>query len=302
MAMKAKRFIQLLIVLVALGLFVIGCVPLTPGEAVETAAVATEAEEEVEVAATPTSISSSTSTEPAFQLEVVVTAKALNVRGGPGVEYDKIGLVYEGDVLTVTACNHARDWLAVTLPDGTEGWVSAGHVESETSLDDISVASVIPTPPMQTPTLVSEEPTSTPVPAEPPPPASVDDQLADIAKGEHGELPQPGTTGGVDAGGLAEVTIINDTPDTLTILIGAPNSIEITIEPCPTCKHYKFVGPVFCREEGRTKQTLRLQPGTCQVAARVDDPTVNPFHGEWTLEGDTAYFNCFYILTKFKVD
>ncbi len=300
--MKTKTLVWSFIVLVALGLFVMGCVPLTPGEAKETAAEDTRAAEEVEAPATPTSISSSTSTEPAFQLEVVVTAKGLNVRAGPGVGYDKTGLVTEGDVLTVSACNRARDWLAVTLPDGTEGWISAGYVESETSLDDVSVASVVPTPPQHTPTPVPAEPTSTPIPEEPTAPPSVDERIADIAEEEHGELPQPGQMGGVEAGGMAEVTIINDTPDTLTILVGAPNSLETTIEPCPTCKHYKFVGPVFCPEEGRPRKTLSLTPGVCQVVAEVDDPSVKPFYGEWTLEGDTAYFNCFYIVTRFQVE
>jgi uncharacterized protein YraI len=268
----------------------------------EIAAEEIEEEEQPKKTATPTTTPSPVPSDAVSQPGAVVNAKALHVRGGPSVEYEKVGLVFEGDVLVISGCNQARDWLAVTLPDGTGGWVSAGYVDSETSLDEIPVSNEIPTPPMHTPTLVPEEPAPTPVPEEPPAPPSVDDQIADIAEGEHGELPQPGETGSVDAGGLAEVTIINDTPDTLTILVGAPNSLETSIEPCPTCKHYSFVGPIFCPEEGRPRKTISLTPGVCKVVAEVDDPSVTPFYGEWTLEGDTAYFNCFYIVTRFRSD
>jgi hypothetical protein len=35
-----------------------------------------------------------------------------------------------------------------------------------------------------------------------------------------------------------------------------------------------------------------------QVAARVDNSSVIPFSGEWTLNADSAYFNCFFIVTR----
>jgi hypothetical protein len=222
---------------------------------------------------------------PTSQPHAVVTVEALNLRAGPGVSYDKIGLLHQGEGVTITARTEAGDWLAVTLLDGTEGWVSAAYVDLYIPLDAIAMAGEIP---------------ATSTPAAPTPTLSVDEQIERIARGEHGELSQPSEVGGVAAGGEAEVTIINDTPYLLTILVGAPNSVSISIEACPTCKTYSFVGPVFCPEEGRPRKTVKLKPGTCQVSAEVSDPSIIPFYGVWDLKGDTSYFNCFYIVTTLR--
>jgi hypothetical protein len=104
--------------------------------------------------------------------------------------------------------------------------------------------------------------------------------------------------GAVAAGGEAELTILNDTPFVLTVLIGSPNQATITVEKCPTCSTYGVAGPLFCQEEGRPRQTIRVKPGTMKVAARVDNPSVIPFSGEWTLNADNSYFNCFFIVTR----
>ena len=53
---------------------------------------------------------------------VQVTAASLNVRQGPGFNYGVITVTYAGDVLTVTG--QSPGWLFVTLPDGSQGWVS----------------------------------------------------------------------------------------------------------------------------------------------------------------------------------
>jgi len=70
------------------------------------------------------------------------------------------------------------------------------------------------------------------------------------------------------------------------------------IEACSSCKHYSLAGPSSCQEEGRPKKTIRLKPGSSQVAARVDDRSVTPFLGTWELRPDTAYFNCFFIVVR----
>jgi hypothetical protein len=126
----------------------------------------------------------------------------------------------------------------------------------------------------------------------------VDEQIAGINRGQHGQLPQPPLIGAVQAGGESELTILNDTPYVLTVLIGSPNQIAITVDRCLTCSTYGFAGPPSCQQEGRPRQTIRIKPGTMQVAARVDNPSVIPFSGEWTLNADSAYFNCFFIVTR----
>jgi len=234
--------------------------------------------------------------------DAIVNNDILNLRTGPGTVYDIIKVMQLGDELDVTARNEAGTWLAVTTSDGSKGWCSTKYLQLNVSLDDIPIATDIPptpTPSEPTPTPTPEGPTPTPTITPTPVPA-VDAEIDKIAAGEHGGLGPPGEVGHVGAGGEAEVTIINDTPYELTLLVGAPNSVSITIEACPVCEVYSLVGPIFCPEEGRPQRVVRLKPGTCEVAAKVSDPSVTPFYGTWELKGDTSYFNCFYIVTSFQ--
>lgn len=234
--------------------------------------------------------------------DAIVNNDILNLRTGPGTVYDIIKVMHLGDELDVTARNEASTWLAVITADGTKGWCSAKYLQLNIPLESIPIATDIPptpTPSEPTPTPTPAGPTPTPTITPTPVPA-VDAEIDKIAAGEHGELGPPGETGHVEAGGEAEVTIINDTPYELTILVGAPNSVAITVEACPVCKVYSLVGPAFCPEEGRPQKVVRLKPGTCEVAAKVSDPSVIPFYGTWDLRGGTAYFNCFYIVTSFQ--
>jgi uncharacterized protein YraI len=237
--------------------------------------------------------------------DAVVTADALTLRAGPGTIYARLGLLGNGDSLTVTARNEAGDWLAVTTSGGKRGWVATAYVELNRPLGQVPITAEVPPTPVPPPTQppveatpTETEPTPAPATAAPSASPSVDEQIAEINRGQHGELPQPSTIGGVSAGGEAELTILNDTPFVLTVLIGSPNQTTVTVEACPTCSTYGTVGPLFCQEEGRPRQTIRIQPGTMKVAARVDNPSVIPFSGEWTLDPDNAYFNCFFIVTQ----
>lgn len=217
----------------------------------------------------------------------VVTNDTLNIRSGPGTGYPIVGSLKRGDEVTVTGRNKTGTWLAITTDGGLEGWVYAEYTSVNTAVESLPVAQAPPPP-------------ASPTPAAPKPTLSVDEQIAKVAGDDHGTLPQPGEVGGVDAGGQAEVTILNDTPYVLTVLIGSPNSIKVTVEACPSCKVYSMVGPIFCQEEGRSKQTIRLTPGTMKVVAKVNDSSVTPFYGTWELNANTAYFNCFYIVRSMR--
>jgi uncharacterized protein YgiM (DUF1202 family) len=252
-----------------------------PGPTVETEAKAAEAPEPTDQP--PPQATEEMPSEP----RAVVTNDRLNIRSGPGTGYPIIGALLQGDEVTVTGRNKASTWLAIRTDDGTEGWVYADYTRVDTEVKSLPVAQAAPPPASSTPA----EPTAT---------LTVDEQIAKVARGEHGTLPQPGEVGGVDADGEAEVTILNDTPYQLTVLIGSPNSRKVVIEACSTCKVYSMVGPMFCQEEGRPRQTIRLAPGTMEVVARVPDKSVTPFYGTWELKANTGYFNCFYIVTSFR--
>nr|WP_321400512.1 DUF6515 family protein [uncultured Desulfobacter sp.] len=53
--------------------------------------------------------------------QVVVTAKILNVRSGPGMNHGVLTQTYMGNVLIVQGSS--ADWYYVRLPDNTYGWV-----------------------------------------------------------------------------------------------------------------------------------------------------------------------------------
>jgi uncharacterized protein YraI len=264
---------------------------------------ATPATEIAPPAATPAPTLKATLTPfiaPTRAPDAVVAADPLTLRTGPGTAYARVGTLRKGDTLTLTARTSAGDWLAVTTEGGKSGWVASTFVQLNLPVEEIPVATGLPSTPLPPPT----QPPSRPLPTEGlPTPAptsglSVDDQIANINRGQHDQLPQPPMVGSVAAGGEAELTILNDTPYDLTVMIGSPNQTTITVEKCPTCSTYGVVGPLFCQEEGRPRQTLRVKPGTMKVAARVDNPTVIPFSGEWVLSPDNAYFNCFFLVTR----
>jgi len=77
--------------------------------------------------------------------QLTVITEALNVRGGPGVTYPVVGLLEQGDEVTVIGQHPASGWWQVALSDGDTGWVSAGaayvSVKGDTTgLPEVSVA------------------------------------------------------------------------------------------------------------------------------------------------------------------
>ncbi len=58
--------------------------------------------------------------------QVVVTARILNVRSGPGINYAVLNRTYMGNVLIVQ--DSSPNWYYVRLPDNTYGWVMKSFV------------------------------------------------------------------------------------------------------------------------------------------------------------------------------
>jgi uncharacterized protein YgiM (DUF1202 family) len=74
-----------------------------------------------------------------------VNATVLNVRTGPGFNYDKVGQVKQGDLLRVLAAIPDFTWLTVDF-QGTVGWVKTEFVEVVGDLTTVSVVQAPPTP------------------------------------------------------------------------------------------------------------------------------------------------------------
>ena len=78
-------------------------------------------------------------------------SSTINVRAGPGVDFPVVGQVQAGQQVTITAKNGDATWWQVNL--GTQaGWVAASVVSTSGPVDQVPLASNIPTPPPAPPT------------------------------------------------------------------------------------------------------------------------------------------------------
>ncbi|MCC9077113.1 DUF3048 domain-containing protein [Litorilinea aerophila] len=109
-----------------------------------------------------------------------VNADVVNLRSGPGTQYNIIGRVRRGDTVTIVGRNETGSWLRVCCPAGEaiQSWISGDLVDL--SLPDGMALSQVPVPPIP----------PTPVPA--PRPASVP---ASPPSGAAGDLPPAGNFG-----------------------------------------------------------------------------------------------------------
>lgn len=141
----------------------------------DTALVATEAEPETvqRKASENAALETVTQAEPeAASQDPVPTAtpelkplaralNAINIRGGPGVNYGVVGGAQTGDEFIVMGKSPAGDWWQILLGTGQPGWVFGQLVEA-LNVETVSIAQNIPEPP----------PTAVPVPTSPPAPAA----------------------------------------------------------------------------------------------------------------------------------
>jgi hypothetical protein len=82
--------------------------------------------------------------------QLTVLAEALNVRSGPGVAYPAVGLLTQGDQVTITGRHAASGWWQVALPDGVSGWVSGGAAYVSVKGDTTGVPEVSVSAPSST--------------------------------------------------------------------------------------------------------------------------------------------------------
>lgn len=89
----------------------------------------------------------------------------LNVRSGPGTDFERIATGLRGQALTVLDQENDCAWLQVRTPDGIVGWVAGGvqFVSLDVPCDEIGRVGEAPSPtPQPTPRPILPLPTSTP--------------------------------------------------------------------------------------------------------------------------------------------
>ncbi len=78
----------------------------------------------------------------------VVAVHRLNVRQGPGTSYGVITTVVRDTAVTLTQRNTDASWVRAILPDGTQGWMSARYLRSQSgSFTSLPIGSAPVTPP-----------------------------------------------------------------------------------------------------------------------------------------------------------
>jgi len=71
--------------------------------------------------------------------EAVVVGQVQNLREGPGLEFEIIQRMFDGDVLSVLGRSADDDWLRVSLPDGTVGWANASLLQINVALFNVPI-------------------------------------------------------------------------------------------------------------------------------------------------------------------
>lgn len=108
---------------------------------------------------------------------VIAGENDINLRRGPGTDYEVVGTLGAGDSLNIVGRNNDSSWWQVSTPDDV-AWVSAGVVKVNNAGDAIPVieappvpiqptATAIPQPATAVPTEPAQAPASAAIPAEP---------------------------------------------------------------------------------------------------------------------------------------
>jgi uncharacterized protein YraI len=71
----------------------------------------------------------------------------LNVRGGPGTQYNLVGSLQKDELVEIVGKNPAGDWWQVRLAGGQQGWVLGQFVQTTGETAAVTVATDIPAPP-----------------------------------------------------------------------------------------------------------------------------------------------------------
>jgi uncharacterized protein YgiM (DUF1202 family) len=58
-------------------------------------------------------------------LQAQIVASGLKVRAGPGIDFERVAYLSQGDIVVVLDVDPVSGWLHVNLPDGVQnGWIS----------------------------------------------------------------------------------------------------------------------------------------------------------------------------------
>jgi uncharacterized protein YgiM (DUF1202 family) len=74
----------------------------------------------------------------------VVNTGAVNVRTGPGAQYNSIAVLGSGTTVTLIGRNADATWIKVRLSNGVEGWINADYLNTNVSVWALPIAETPP--------------------------------------------------------------------------------------------------------------------------------------------------------------
>lgn len=118
----------------------------------EDAAAFGEITNSLAIAGAVTSVEASEEEELLDEALAMVQVDSLNIRNGPGTNYNRVGLARQGDALIINGQLDNCDWLQITTADGIEGWTSGKeqYVTLDTRCADLPEAKRPAAPPAST--------------------------------------------------------------------------------------------------------------------------------------------------------
>lgn len=124
---------------------------LPPPPTIETNTAASTETAPTEIAATATAPATLVTAVPGGGDAVVTTKLDLNVRSGPGVQYDRVSFLLQGESARVVGVDPASGWFKIECPsrtdNGDECWVSGGdQYVTPSNTGGVPAAAVPPTP------------------------------------------------------------------------------------------------------------------------------------------------------------
>lgn len=135
--------------------------------------------------ATPPPVAATSEAPTATIVPAVIAVADVNVRSGPGLDYDVVFTLTAGDKAPITGTDSTGQWWQVQLENGATGWVLGQLVSTEGPVEGAPiVANVAPPPATPTRPLPASTPVRpTPAPTQPPAPAwAVDVRLRPVGQ------------------------------------------------------------------------------------------------------------------------
>ena len=100
--------------------------------------------------ATSTSVPNLAVSQSTGRYNATVGAHFLNVRGGPGANFEIVGKLVRGQGMDLVGRNLDSTWAQIQMPGGASGWVSARYIAASVRVDTLPLTSstgILPTLP-----------------------------------------------------------------------------------------------------------------------------------------------------------